>query len=808
MNRYICIHGHFYQPPRENPWLEEVEVQDSAHPYHDWNERITAECYGPNSRSRILDGDGFITDIVNNYSKMSFNFGPTLLSWMERHHPKLLAAVIEADRLSMERFDGHGSAMAQAFSHMIMPLASRRDKITQVRWGVADFRRRFGHDPEGMWLPETAVDLETLTILADAGIRFTILAPRQAAKTRRLGETDWLDVSEGRVDPTTPYLVPLPDGRTFTVFFYDGPIAQDLAFGDMLTKGETFRDRLMASFSDESRDWPQIVNIATDGETYGHHHTYGEMSLSYCLSLIEADPTVELINYAAYLDRHPPAHEAEIFENSSWSCIHGVERWRADCGCNSGGNGNWHQQWRAPLREAMDWLRDRCVEIHERAGPEYFKDIWEARDAYIEVVNDRSPENVAAFFSQRQIRELSPEDVTRALKVLELQRYAMLNFTSCGWFFDEISGIETVQILRYAARTIQLAAELDGVSLDESFAELLAKAPGNVLATGLEAYEKYAKPAAVTLQRVGAHYAISSLFDEHPEVYQYGCYKVFGKELHRETAGRSQLLTGCVKIQSDILQEQFEAQFAAVYTGDHNVSCGIKPFGDSEGFRAMQAELRESFDKGDLSTTIRTLDAQFDGNIYSLWHLFRDAQRKVVRKVLAPTFQTAEDMYRQIFENNYPFLNFLQWVAIPLPRHFLDAAAFVIETDLKRLLAGEGMDLERLEQGIKDAGRFGLSLDYAGLGYEAAEWVNRRLTAFGANPGNIEALVNVKEALERLHALPMGLNLWKAQNVVFDLTKTQYPEKREAAGRNGAEAAQWVEMFAAVAKALLVRMPA
>ena len=270
---------------------------------------------------------------------MSFNFGPTLLSWMERHHPKLLAAVIEADRLSMERFDGHGSAMAQAFSHMIMPLASRRDKITQVRWGVADFRRRFGRDPEGMWLPETAVDLETLTILADAGIRFTVLAPRQAAKTRRLGETDWLDVSEGRVDPTTPYLVPLPGGRTFTVFFYDGPIAQDLAFGDMLAKGETFRERLMASFSGEGRDWPQIVHIATDGETYGHHHTYGEMTLSYCLSLIEADPTVELINYPAYLDRHPPAHEAEIFENSSWSCIHGVERWRADCGCNSGGNG-------------------------------------------------------------------------------------------------------------------------------------------------------------------------------------------------------------------------------------------------------------------------------------------------------------------------------------------------------------------------------------------------------------------------------------------------------------------------------------
>lgn len=808
MSRYICIHGHFYQPPRENPWLEEVEVQDSAHPYHDWNERITAECYGPNSASRILDGEGRIIDIINNYSKISFNFGPTLLSWMQRHHPRLHQAIVEADRLSMERFDGHGSALAQAYSHMIMPLAGKRDKVTQVRWGIADFRFRFGRDPEGMWLPETAVDMETLSILAEAGIRFTILAPRQAAKVRPLGGGDWQDVSDSRVDPTTPYLVRLPKGKKIAVFFYDGPISQDLAFGDILAKGESFHARLMAAFTDNGRDWPQIVHIATDGETYGHHHTYGEMALTYCLSLIEADPSVELINYAAYLERHPPQYEAEIFENSSWSCIHGVERWRSDCGCNSGMHGGWHQQWRAPLRQAMDWLRDKCAELHERLAPTYFKGVWKARDAYIDVVLDRSPERVGAFLAAHAKRRLAPMDMVTALKLMELQRYAMLIFTSCGWFFDEISGIETVQILQYAARALQLALELDGVSLESAFAEKLREAPSNVLANGLKAYEKYAKPAAVALPRVGAHYAISSLFEDYPEEYAFGCYKVNGNVQLRETAGRSRLVTGRASIASIVTLEHLDVQFAVIHAGDHNLSCGIAAPGDPGAMRTMETALCRAFERGDLAETIRTLDAHFGQNIYSIWHLFRDEQRKVVAEVLSPTYQEAEATYRQIFENNYSVLRFLQWLSVPPPRHFLDAAAFVVETDLKRLLTGEEMDLERLDTRIQEAGRFGLSLDYDALGLLAAEWVNRRLASFGETPRDVLVLDNIREAMRRLRDLPMGLNLWKAQNVIFELSRSHYPDRVRAAGKGDAAARRWCVAFDAVAAALLVRVPA
>ena len=806
MSRYICIHGHFYQPPRENPWLEEVEVQDSAHPYHDWNERITAECYGPNSASRILDGEGRITDIVNNYSKISFNFGPTLLSWMQRHHPKLHQAIVDADRLSMERFDGHGSAMAQAYSHMIMPLASKRDKITQVRWGMADFRHRFGRAPEGMWLPETAVDLETLVILADAGIRFTVLAPRQAARVRSLDGGEWQDVSNGRVDPTTPYLVRLPRGKSINVFFYDGPISQDLAFGDILAKGEAFHARLMAAFTENGRDWPQLVHIATDGETYGHHHTYGEMALTYCLSLIEADPTVELINYAAYLERHPPRFEAAIFENSSWSCIHGVERWRADCGCNSGMHGGWHQKWRAPLREALDWLRDKCVELHERLGPAVFKGIWKARDAYIDVVLDRSPEHVSAFLAAHAKKRLPPKETITALKLLELERYAMLMFTSCGWFFDEISGIETVQILQYAARAIQLALELDGVSLEGAFLEKLRAAPSNVLANGLEAYEQYAKPAAVSLPRVGAHYAISSLFEEYPEEYAFGCYKVHGTIGLRETAGRSRLVTGRASVASVVTWENLDVQFAVVHAGDHNLSCGIAAPGDPGAMRDAEAALREAFERGDLAATIRALDARFGRNIYSIRHLFRDEQRKVVAEVLAPAYREAEATYRQVFANNYPVLRFLQWLSVPPPRHFLDAAAFVVETDLKRLLGGQDMDLERLDERIGEAKRFGLTLDYDALGMLAAQWVNRRLARFDQTPQDASLLGNVRETLERLAGLPMGLNLWKAQNVVFRLSRSRYPQQVRDAARGDAAAGRWKDAFEAVAEALQVRV--
>ena len=363
-DRNVCIHGHFYQPPRENPWLEAIEIQDSAHPYHDWNERINTECYAPNAASRIVDGERRIMSIISNYARMSFNFGPTLLSWIEMYAPGVYQAILEADRQSIEWRSGHGSALAQVYNHIIMPLADTRDKRTQVLWGIRDFISRFKRFPEGMWLSEAAVDLETLDILAEQGILFTILAPNQAEGVRKLGAGKWKEVSGGRIDPSRAYLCKLPSGRDISIFFYDGPISQAVAFEKILFRGENFISRLMSGFSDE-RNWPQILNIATDGETYGHHHKFGDMALTYALDHIEKYGKEGLTNYGEYLEKYPPTHEVQIFENSSWSCIHGIERWRSNCGCNSGGRPEWDQAWRGPLRDALDWLREQLASRFE-----------------------------------------------------------------------------------------------------------------------------------------------------------------------------------------------------------------------------------------------------------------------------------------------------------------------------------------------------------------------------------------------------------------------------------------------------------
>jgi alpha-amylase/alpha-mannosidase (GH57 family) len=387
------VHGHFYQPPRENPWLEAIEEQDSAAPWHDWNERITAECYAPNAAARVLDNDDRIVRILNNYSRISFNFGPTLLTWLETHAQSTHAAIVAADALSMERFGGHGSAMAQAYNHMIMPLANLRDKITQVRWGLVDFERRYRRKPEGMWLPETAVDTETLEVLAAEGITFTVLAPRQALSVRRKGEKEWTDARGGRIDPSMPFEVELPSGRKIAVFFYDGPVSQAVAFERLLSNGEHFAGRLMSAF-DNRRTSPQLVHIATDGETYGHHHRHGEMALAWALERIESSGLAKLTNYGEFLERHPPTHQARIIEATSWSCAHGVERWRSDCGCRTGSPAEWNQAFREPLRKALDGLRDATMLPFEQAAARIFVDPWKARDDYIHVILRRCPDTI------------------------------------------------------------------------------------------------------------------------------------------------------------------------------------------------------------------------------------------------------------------------------------------------------------------------------------------------------------------------------------------------------------------------------
>ncbi|RPJ53536.1 MAG: DUF3536 domain-containing protein, partial [Methanobacteriota archaeon] len=516
MNRSICIHGHFYQPARENPWLLEVERQPSAKPFHDWNERVVAEAYATNAAARILDSENWIIDIVDNFAAISFDVGPTILTWLERRNPEVYRAILAADKKSQERFSGHGGAIAQAYSHMIMPLANARDKFTQVHWGIADFEHRFGRRPEGMWLPETAVDAETLELLASQGIAFTILEPRQAGRVRPIGsESEWTDVSDGSIDTTMPYLCRLPSGRTIALFFFNAPISTDIAYGPLLDNGDRFRDRLMSAFMPDE-DRPQLVHIANDGETYGHHRQFGEMALAYCLRTIEERDLAEITIYAEYLDRHPPTHEVEIREYTSWSCGHGVDRWRCDCSCCVDARPGSSQQWRGPLREAMDWLRERCVQVYEQDMSRLVRDPWAARDDFIRVIMDRSNESVGRFLADHAVRALTHQEKVRALTLLEMQRQAMLMYTSCGWFFDEISGIEPVQVMRHAARAMQLLRDLGHADLEHGFTRILANAKSNAreFGNGAVVYERLVKPSVITLQRVGLHRILDTFFDD------------------------------------------------------------------------------------------------------------------------------------------------------------------------------------------------------------------------------------------------------------------------------------------------------
>jgi alpha-amylase/alpha-mannosidase (GH57 family) len=459
--RYICIHGHFYQPPREDPWTGEIERQESAAPHHDWNARIAAECYTPNARA-------------GNFERLSFNVGPTLLSWLERHEPLTYATILAADARGCERFGGHGPAIAQVYNHIIMPLATERDRLTQVRWGKADFRRRFGREPEGMWLAETAVDLPTLEALAAEGIRFTILAPLQARRVRPIGGQSWSAIGRGRIDPSRAYRCPLPSGRSIALFFYDGPVSSAIAFDGILKSGARFAGRLLNAF-DDARNGPQLVHVATDGETYGHHTRHGERAITRAATILDAHSEIRLTTYGEFLARHPPEHEVQIVEDTAWSCAHGLGRWCDNCGCRYVGETS--QAWRGPLRAALDWLRDELVAIFGDRGRTLLADPWSARDAYIDLI--LTPDTIGDFLARTAKHPLGDSEGETAKQLLEMQHHALLMFTSCGWFFDDIAGLEAVQILRYAARAMELARNISASDLEPEFRERLSLAPSN-----------------------------------------------------------------------------------------------------------------------------------------------------------------------------------------------------------------------------------------------------------------------------------------------------------------------------------------
>ena len=771
--RYVCIHGHFYQPPRENPYLEAIELQDSAYPYHDWNERVTAECYAPNATSRILDSEQRIVELVNNYERISFNFGPTLLSWIETKAPKVYEAIREADKKSAGRFSGHGNAVAQAYNHMIMPLANARDKFTQIRWGIRDFEHRFGRAPEGMWLPETAADLDTMEVLASHGIKYTILAPRQAKRARKRGARSWHDVTGDRIDPSRAYLLQLPSRKTIAAFFYDGPISQGVAFERLLDNGQRFADRLTSGFSG-TRPWAQLVHIATDGESYGHHHRFGEMALSYALHHIESNQLAELTNYGEFLERHPPDHFVEIVNNSSWSCVHGVERWRSNCGCNTGGHAGWNQEWRGPLRAALDWLRDELAPMYEAKASSLLADPWAARDEYIHVVLNRSDDNVLGFLQKHGTHPLQPGEQVAALKLLEIQRHAMLMYTSCGWFFDELSGLETVQVIQYAGRAIRLAQEFGAPDVEGGFVERLAAAKSNLgeHQDGKRIYEKWVKPAAISIDQLAGHYAISSLFEPYGERTKIYCYDVERQDYVLEMEGRHKLAVGCARFSSEITREADELAFAVLHLGDHNIAGGTTHPETSEAYENFKQRLVAPFGHAETTLVLQAL-TESANNAFSLRTLFRDEQRKVVDLILKESLSNTAAAYRTIYENQAPLIRFLNSLGVQVPQAFRTAAEIAINTQLKQAIEQPDLDFDAIQSYMKEAAASNISLDAAGLEFVIRRRLETSAESFSSSPTNPDSVQKLRRLLEFVGALPFPVTLWDIQNIAYSpLTKT------------------------------------
>ena len=803
MTRFVCVHGHFYQPPRENPWIESIERQASAHPYQNWNARITAECYGPNARARVLDGNGRIADIVSNYSHMSFNFGPTLLAWMEHKAPKVYAAILSADKESIKRFGGHGSAMAQCHGHLILPLANERDKRTQVLWGKRDFERRFGREPEGMWLAETAADTPSLEALAEAGIKFTVLAPGQAARVRKIGEEDWTDVSGGRVGPRRPYRVNLPSGRSIAVFFYDGPISQGVAFEKLLEHGQRLSDRLCDALLDD-RDEPQLVHIATDGESYGHHHRFGEMALASAFSALKERSDVQITNYGQFLADHPPVWEAQIVEKSAWSCAHGVERWRSDCGCKTGGDPAWNQRWRTPLRESLDWLRDRLAEEFEKSSKDMLKDPWSTRNDYIRVVLDRKDSVLGAFLKEHQVRELSASERVKVIRLLEMQRHAMAMFTSCGWFFDELSGIEGVQILCYADRAMEFCRQVGGGDYEEEFTRRISEAKSNLTEhpDGRALFEGPVRSSRVNFVSVGAHFGAGTLYETPEEETRFHCFRVLRKDARVQSGEKARLAVGLASISSTITSAATEVSYCFFDPGDHNLIGGARAFQGRKAYEQMVWSLTDRFFKGEISKVPELLQEHFPGATFTLESLLRADRDKIVDRVLAEARAEAARVHAKLFEARAGLYRFLEDRGVSRPPELEAAAESVVAARLRESLGSDTPDFEAALAAVEEAKDAGILHGTE----EAAFYFTGALERLGADLCKDPTRLDLLERLERGAGMaPLfngSVNLWQVQNDFWSLKGSTLPGHQKRSQTGDSASKRWVELFLSLADKL------
>ena len=788
---YVVIHGHFYQPPRENPWIEQIEVETSAHPYHDWNTRINVECYSPNGCARVFDGLQRILDIINNYELISFNFGPTLLSWLEAKAPLAYRRILDADRRSLARL-GHGNALAQAYNHTILPLANPRDRETQIIWGLKDFSHRFQRPAEAMWLPETAVNLPTLAALAQHGMKFVILSPFQALRVRPLAGGPWERVQAHTLDTTQAYRCYLPDGegkpakrQYIEVLFYNGAVAADISFGDLLQDSNRLAARLTEGFSPTTAR-PQILHVATDGENYGHHKKFGELALAHALTQALPQKGFQLYNYAAFLEMAPPHMEVELYlgpsgDGSSWSCAHGLERWRSDCGCSTGGQPTWNQRWRTPLREAFDFLNERLAVIFESQGQKYLRDPWEARNAYIQVILDRNPETLARFFAQEGTPGLSQSDWVPALKLLEMQRHALLMYTSCGWFFADLAGLETLQVLQYAARALQLGQNFTREDLETPFLQHLEQAVSNVpgKGTGRDFYLQRINPLVVDFPKVVNQWAISWLKERERQCpTQIYHFRVETLEVEDKAQGSLVLGAGRLHLTSGTTLKSQVLSFFTVFMGSYLYRTQIMQSTSPQDFHTLQQELFQV-----LETTpedlIASMARRLGERYYSFHDMFRDEKHEIFQDLLRHNMEEALAVIAHNFEEARPLLKAMAAEGLPLPRLFRTAGEITLNhllVELLKKLETEPVSTaiaDELMEIVQETSVLGLKLESVRGGQILARILDRHLHNLAADFTTVNAS-RLKQFVVLIGQIPITLELTEAQNLFFALIEERF----------------------------------
>jgi alpha-amylase/alpha-mannosidase (GH57 family) len=792
-NKYICIHCHFYQPPRENPWLEKVEKQKSAFPFHDWNERITYECYGPNGWARIVDDQNRVIDMIDNYSNISFNFGPTLASYLEKNESDVYERIIESDKNKNDLLNN--SAIAQCYNHIIMPLANSLDKETQVIWGIKDFEMRFKRKPLGMWLPEGAVDFETLSIMKKHGIEFIILSPYSALRYRKTNANIW----KNNINPRFPYHLNLPNNDHITVFFYDGDLSNEMAFKNILGNGTDFYNKLISSFSNDIGK-KEFLIAAIDGETLGHHKKFADMSVAYSLEKIKKENEIDLINFENYLKLNPPEHVVEIIENSSWSCAHKVGRWSYDCGCNLENKPLWNQKWRFYLRNAMNYLRDDLFEIYFKNISKYLKDPVRARNEYINVINNRDKENIKKFLMNFELKTLNNDELTQVLKLLEMQRFAMSMFTSCGWFFDDLLRIESLQILTYAIRAIQLCKEVTNIDLESNFKKKLKDAKSNEGLNGEEILNEIIIPKALEIKKIAAFFIINLIFEKHNKNSTYFCYNIEIKSFEKHFFNKKHLVFGNIKIESQITLENISMNFAAIHFEDENF---IIAFSEEEiDFK----KIKDTFFQNDLKVLKELLLSNLFIHNFSFWDLLEEDQLRIINKILHNSLNEMSSSIENIYENHYSFLSHVRKNNLNLSKNVLKTLEFVFNQRIIDLLNEEFLNLHKIQTLVHEIIHWKFQIDERNIKHLLKINFEKILKEFQKDILKIEHLISLNKLSEIFTPFSWKYDFWDSQNKFFEIFEKDFREFQKKSLEKDEFAMKWLKNFERLQKNLNLKI--